>query len=215
MPDLNFSVEKASAVPYAAAPMLSFTLRISDAAAGAIHAIALRCQIRIEPVRRHYEPGEQERLRDLFGEPSRWGQTLRAMLWTHAGVVVPPFNGDTTIDLPVPCTYDFNLAAAKYFYALENGEVPLNLLFSGTIFHEGEDGRLQVAQISWEKETTFRLPVKTWKEMMDIYYPNTAWLCLGKDAFDALYRFKSSRALPTWEAAIEQLIGNSREKVGA
>jgi hypothetical protein len=214
MPDLNFSVEKASAVPFAVAPMLSFAIRITDADGTAIHAIALRCQIRIEPARRAYEPREQERLLDLFGEPSRWGQTLRPMLWTHASVVVPPFSGSTTIELPVPCVHDFNLAAAKYFHALKDGQVPLNLLFSGTIFHEGEEGRLQVAQISWEKEAHFRLPVKTWNDMMEIYYPNTAWLCLGKDAFDALQKFKSSHSLPTWEAAIEQLIENSREKVG-
>jgi hypothetical protein len=214
MPDLNFSVKKANAVPYAASPMLNFSLKISDTEAGAVHAVALRCQIRIEPVRRRYEPKEQEQLVDLFGEPSRWGQTLRAMLWTHAAVVVPPFKGATTIDLPVPCTYDFNIAATKYFHALEDGEVPLNLLFSGTIFHEGENGNLQVAQISWEKEATFRLPIKTWKEMMEMYYPNSAWLCLRKDAFDALYQYKSSHSLPTWEAAVERLIENSQEKIG-
>jgi len=214
MPDLNFIVEKASAVPYAASPLLNFTLKIQDTETGPVHAVALRCQIRIEPTRRKYDPPEQSQLVDLFGEPARWGQTLHAMLWTHAAVVVPSFEGSTTIELPVPCTYDFNLAATKYFHALENGEVPLNLLFSGTIFHEGEDGRLQVAQISWEKECTFRLPVKVWKDMMEMYYPNSAWLCLRKDAFDALYQYKSSLALPTWEAAIEKLIENSGEKVG-
>lgn len=212
MPDLNFSVEKASAVAYAAAPMLNFSLQISDADRGAIQAVALQCQIRLEPGRRRYEPGEQKLLRDLFGEPARWGQTLRAMLWTHASIMVPPFRGSTTVDLPVPCTYDFNLAATKYFHALEQGEAPLNLLFSGTVFHEAADGQLQVAQISWEKEATFRLPVETWKEMMEIYYPNSAWLCLRKDAFDALYQYKSSFALPTWEVAIERLLEASRDK---
>src|ERR1700733_14879977 len=163
MPDLSFSVTKAAAVPYSAAPMLNFSLQIIDADSGAIHAVALRCQIRIEPVRRHYDAAEQEGLVDLFGPPSRWGQTLRTMLWTHTSVIVPPFTGSTTIDLPIPCTYDFNLAATKYFAALADGEVPLNLLFSGTIFHEGDDGQFQVAQISWEKETNFRLPIATWK----------------------------------------------------
>jgi hypothetical protein len=214
MPDLNFTVEKAVAVPYAAAPMLSFGLKISNADPGTIHTVALRCQIRIEPTRRRYEPAEQGGLHDLFGEPSRWGQTMHAMLWTHASIVVPPFEGSTTVDLPVPCSYDFNLAATKYFHALGDGEVPLNLLFSGTIFYEGEDGALQVSQISWEKEATFRLPVKTWKEMMDLYYPNTAWLCLRKNAFEALNQFKSSLSLPTWESAIERLLEDSREKAG-
>ena len=140
MPDLNFSVEKAVVVPYAAAPMLNFALTISNTDPGTIHTVALRCQIRIEPTRRRYEPAEQVGLRDLFGEPSRWGQTMHAMLWTHSSIVVPPFEGTTTVDLPVPCSYDFNLAATKYFHALGDGEVPLNLLFSGTIFYEGDDG---------------------------------------------------------------------------
>jgi hypothetical protein len=214
MPDLNFSVEKAVVVPYAAAPMLNFALTISNTDPGTIHTVALRCQIRIEPTRRRYEPAEQVGLRDLFGEPSRWGQTMHAMLWTYSSIVVPPFEGTTTVDLPVPCSYDFNLAATKYFHALGDGEVPLNLLFSGTIFYEGDDGALQVSQISWEKEATFCLPVKTWKEMMDLYYPNTAWLCLRKDAFDALNQFKSSLSLPTWESAIERLLEESREKAG-
>ena len=88
MPDLNFKVDKAEPVPYAAAPLLNFSLNISDAGQvepdvdpQAIHAVALRCQIRIEPGKRRYVPAEQDRLLDLFGPPSRWGQTLRTMLW--------------------------------------------------------------------------------------------------------------------------------------
>ena len=207
MPDLSFEVEQAEAARFAAAPLLLFKLRIDQpAAAVPIHAIALRCQIRIEPARRRYESKERERLLDLFDTPDRWGQTLRAMLWTHTSVVVPPFTGSAVVDLPVPCTYDFNVAAAKYFYALEDGEVPLCLLFSGTVFHAAEDGALQVAQIPWEKEAHFRLPVPAWKGMMEHYYPNSAWLCLRKDVFDRLYQFKSWHRLPTWEQAIEHLL---------
>jgi len=89
--------------------------------------------------------------------------------------------------------------------------VPLNLLFSGTVFYEGEDG-LQVTQISWEKETNFALPVAVWKEMMEIYYPNSAWLCLRKDAFDALRKYRSSLSLTSWEAAIERLLESAGEE---
>ncbi len=125
------------------------------------------------------------------------------MLWTHASVVVPPFTGRPSVDLPVPCSFDFNVAATKYFHALEDGEVPLCLLFSGTIFYTDDDGFLQVSQIPWEKETSFRLPVSVWKDMMELYYPNSAWLCLRRDAFDRLYRYKSRQGIPTWEQAIE------------
>jgi hypothetical protein len=215
--DLNFKVEGVEQQPHAAAPLLLFKLRITESLADreptTIPAIALRCQIRMEPTRRRYAPAEEERLLDLFGEPARWGQTLRSALWTHASVVVPPFAGDTLVDLPVPCSFDFNVGATKYFHALENGEVPLCLLFSGTIFYTSDEGFLQVSQIPWEKEANFRLPVSIWKEMMHLYYPNSAWLCLGRDAFDRLYRFKSAQSIPTWEQAIETLLDSQFEKV--
>jgi hypothetical protein len=206
MPDLNFKVVSAQPAPHAAAPLLNFSLAISEANGAPIQAIVLRCQIRIESARRRYDTTEQERLLDLFGEPSRWGQTLMSMLWTHAAVVVPPFTSSTVVDLPVPCSFDFNIAASKFFYALENDEVPLSLLFSGTVFYAGELQTLQIAQIPWEKEATFRLPVSVWKQMMEMYYPNSAWLCLRKDAFDQLYQFKSQNGLPSWEAALEKLL---------
>jgi Family of unknown function (DUF6084) len=209
MPDLNFAVEGAEAVPFAASPLLAFKLRIRQGGEGAsvpIHTVALRCQVRIEPARRRYAAPEQERLLDLFGTPDRWGQTVRSMLWTHASIVVPAFTDATLVDLPVPCTYDFNVAGTKYFHALEEGEIPLSLLFSGTIFYEAEDARLQVAQISWEKETSYRLPVQVWKDMMAHYYPNSAWLCLRQDIFERLYAYKRRQGLPTWEEALERLL---------
>jgi len=214
VPDLNFTVDRAEPVLYSASPLLIFKLRIeTEEEEISIPAVALRCQIRIEPTRRRYTPPAQERLLDLFGEPERWGQTLRSMLWTHTALVVPQFTGSTVVDLPVPCTFDFNVAATKYFYALEDGEVPLCLLFSGTIFYVNDEGFLQVSQISWEKEANYRLPVQVWKEMMAHYYPNGAWLCLNQDVFDRLYQYKSHRGLPTWEQALTTLLDASEEKV--
>jgi hypothetical protein len=211
MPDLEFQVVMAEPEPYAVGPLLKFKLHVSQAAApGAdvvpIHAVTLQCQIRIDPAQRRYTTLEQEKLVDLFDRPSRWGQTLRPMLWTHASVGIGPFTDAILVDLPVPCTYDFNLAVTKYFYALEEGEIPVTLLFSGTMFHEGEDGAMQVAQIPWDREAAFRLPVSVWKEMMEQYYPNSAWLCLRKDVFDRLYEYKSRHGLPTWEKALENLL---------
>jgi hypothetical protein len=216
MPELDFQVEKAEAVPYAVAPLLGFKLRITQTAQPGetllpIHTIVLRCQIRIEPTRRKYAAHEQDQLKDLFGEPNRWGQTLRSMLWTHANVVVPAFNDSVTVELPVPCTYDFNVATTKYFGALQDGEIPLLLLFSGTIFHEVEDAPLQIAQISWEKEASFRLPVQIWRDMMEMYYPNSAWLNLRKDIFDQLRDYKTRMAIPTWERTMEHLLASSEE----
>lgn len=207
MPDLSFDVETAEAVSFAAAPLLAFKLRVSNRYADEpIHTIALRCQIMIDPARRRYKDEAQERLRDLFGEPERWGQTVRPMLWTHTSVIVPTFTGSCMVDLQVPCTFDFNIAATKYFAGLTDGEVPLSLLFSGTAFYANREGVLQVAQIPWDKEARYRLPVSVWEQMMEVYYPNSVWLTLRRDVFDRLYRYKVQRGIPTFEQALESVL---------
>jgi hypothetical protein len=211
MPELDFHIDGVEAVPYAASPTLAFKLRVNqlaeeDQALASIHSVILRCQVRLEPARRRYAPAEQEGLNELFGEPHRWGQTVRSMLWCNVAVSVPTFTEQISIDLPIACTWDFNVAATKYFNALASGDVPLSFLFSGTIFYAGEDDSLQVAQISWEKEASFRLPVPVWRQMMEYYYPNIAWLGLRQDVFARLQRFKSKSALASIEQAIESLL---------
>ena len=216
MLDLNFQVEGAVPERVAAAPLMLFKLRVAERTAPgssptSIHSVVLRCQIQIEPARRHYGAREQARLLDLFGTPERWGQTVRPLLWTHASVVVRPFAGTTELDLPVPCSYDFSLAATRYFDALEGGDIPLCFLFSGTIFYDGGDAGLQVAQIPWEKEAYFRLPAATWKALMELHYPNSGWLCLRKDVFDELSEYRRRCGLPTWEQTLETLLAGEKE----
>ena len=207
MPDLSFQIEKAEPQRFTIAPTLLFKLRITNsAAAEMIHSVALRCQIQLEVTRRQYTAGDQDKLRDLFGETERWGQTLKTMLWTHASVVAPAFQDTIVVDLPVPCTFDFNVAATKYFHGLADGDVPLNFLFSGTVFYADGSGALQVGPIPWDKEARFRLPVKSWHEMMEIYYPNTAWLCLRRDVFERVYQYKVEHGIPTWEQALESML---------
>jgi uncharacterized protein DUF6084 len=212
VPDLKFEVEGVEAVAFSAAPLLTFKLRLTNADADElVQSVALRCQIQIESPQRKYNQREQSRLLDLFGSPDRWSRTLRPMLWTHANVTVKPFRGSTVAELPVTCTFDFNVAATKYFAALEDGEVPLNLMFSGTVFYEPAGSSLQIEQIPWDREAGFRLPVSVWKKMMDIYYPNSAWLCLQRDVFDKLAQYKMDRGIPTWEEAIESLLSGGVE----
>lgn len=214
MPELDFHVESVAAVPYAAAATLAFRLRVTNAnREEVIHSMALRAQIQIEVAQRHYSAEEQARLRDLFGEPGRWGQTLKTMLWMHVAVNVPPFQGETTVDIPVACTFDFNVASTKYFHGMSEGELPLKFLFSGTVFYQSEQEGLRVAPISWEKEAKFRLPLTIWKQMIDEYYPNTAWLCLRRDAFERLYEYKVRNGIPTWEEVIERIFQNADEPV--
>lgn len=207
MPDLEFGTIDADVLPYAAAPTILFKLPIRNAVEGEnIDSIMLRAQIRLEVTRRHYNAETEARLLELFGPPERWGQTLHSMVWTHATAFVPRFTGSTVAEVPIACTYDFDVAAAKYFYALEDGEAPLIFLFSGTIFYRIGDGPLQIDQIPWEKEAQYRLPIRVWKEMMGHYFPNSAWLRVRKDVFDQLYAYKAQHSLPTWEAALEDLL---------
>jgi Family of unknown function (DUF6084) len=211
MPDLEFGAIDAELLPYAAAPTLLFKLPIRNAVKGEeIHSIMLRAQIRLEVTRRHYNAETEARLLELFGPPERWGQTLHSMVWTHTTAIVPRFTTSTVAEVPVVCSYDFDVAASKYFYALEDGEIPLIFLFSGTVFYAGGDGMMQIAQIPWEKEAQYRLPVRVWKQMMEHYFPNSAWLRVRKDVFDQLYAYKAQHGLPTWEATLEELL-RSRE----
>jgi hypothetical protein len=207
MPDLNFTIEGAEPQRYAVAPTLAFRLTVSNVnVTEQVHNVLVQAQIQIESIRRRYSPDEQEKLVELYGVPRRWNQTLRTMLWTSAGVTVPPFQGGTCVDLPVACTFDFNIAATKYFAALEGGEVPLLFLFSGTIFYADDQGNLKVARIAWDKEARYRLPVAVWKEMMEHYYPGTAWLCLERAVFDRLHAYKRSCGSTTWERVVEDLL---------
>ncbi len=213
MPDLNFQVESAEVLEYAAAPTLLFRLYVENVTGEPIRSVSLNTQIRITTAQRHYNAAEQERLQEVFGGASQWGNTLQSMLWTHTTVLVPPFSGSMVVNMPVTCTYDFEVVSAKYFHALEDGEAPLEFLFSGTIFYRGADGALQIVQIPWEKEAQYRLPIQVWKQMMDHYFPNSAWLRVRKDTFDRLYAYKARKGLPTWEDALEELLRVRAEEV--
>ncbi|MGH7720941.1 MAG: DUF6084 family protein [Gemmatimonadaceae bacterium] len=211
MISLGFSVLGARAEPYAAVPTLGFKLEVTETSGEQIHVLALRCQLQIEPRRRRYSPHEEKQLLELFGGPERWGNTLRTIVWTHVSVLVPGFSGRTEVDLPVPCTYDFEVTASKYFHALQDGEILLRFLFSGTVFARGESG-FNVHQVPWDKEATYRLPVRVWRDLMDLYFPGSAWIRLRRDSFDALHQFKGQHALPTWDDAIEALLEKAGEK---
>ncbi len=207
MPDLTFHIESVEPTSYAAVPQLTFKLRIRDASTppADVQSLLLNTQIRIEPTRRSYQGIDRPGLRDLFGEPARWSSTMRSLLWTHVTTVVPGFVGETIVELIVPCTFDFNVAATKYIAALDDGEIPLCFLYSGTMFYQSERG-LQIGQISWESESTFRLPVETWQELRRRHEPHHVWLSIPREQFEQLHEFKTRCALPTWEQALERLL---------
>jgi hypothetical protein len=205
MTSLGFEVIDARAEPHAATPTIMLRLRVDEPNGLIVHAVALRCQIRIEPQRRRYTEDEEDRLNELFGETPRWGDSLRPFPWTHVSATLCGFSGHTEFDLPIECTYDFEVAGSKYLHSLSGGEVPLLLLFSGTVFTRGESG-FNAEPIAWDREASFRMPVSVWRQVMDLYFPNSAWVRVARETLDELQRFKSERALPTWDQAFELLL---------
>ncbi|HUJ07885.1 MAG TPA: DUF6084 family protein [Streptosporangiaceae bacterium] len=205
MAELSFDCVGANPDKYAVTPAMSLRLRIAETSGQRIDAIALRCQIRIEPARRRYSDAEAERLNDLFGDTQRWADTLKPMQLTTVATMVPGFTGSIEIDLPIALTYDLEIGSTRYFAGLESGEIPLLLLFSGTVFATS-GGTLGVQQVPWSKEALYRLPLATWREAIDAHFPSTAWIKMSRSTLDELIRFKSRRALPTWDATLSALL---------
>jgi hypothetical protein len=201
----EFSVVDIFAEPYAAAPQLTARLRIQETTGQTIHAIALRCQVRIEPQRRRYEEADESGLRALFGERDRWAETLKPFLWMQSSAMVQGFTEITEVDLPLPCTYDFEITGSRYLHAVSDGTVPLALLFSGTVFTKGVNG-FGVEQVPWDCEASYSLPVAVWQQMIESYYPNTGWIRLDHDVLTSLADFRSSHGLTTWEETLQALL---------
>jgi len=211
VPDLDFQVDEASVTRYAAVPTLAFPVSIATRREDLpVRSIALQCQVRIDARKRVYSSAEQARLKDLFGEPGRWGETLHSLLWTHVHTNVPGFESRCTVDLAVPASFDFNVAATKYFAGLEDGAIPLTFLFSGTVFYRDIDGSLAMDLIDWRKEAAVSLPAATWRAMMEYYYPNQAWLTLNRRVFDALTDYKQRHGYAGYDEALTSLMDRTR-----
>lgn len=205
MSDVTFAVLGMAPEPYAVTPVLTAQVGIAVTGAVPVHAVALRCQVRIDPLRRGYTDEEAAALLDLFGVRDRWGTTQHTFLWQHTGAVVPGFVDTTTVELPLVCTYDFEVTAAKYLHALRDGVAPLLFLFSGTVFLKGHNS-FAVRQIPWDREDHYDMPVSVWRDLIDLHFPNTGWVRLGHDTIDALVAYKSAHGMLGIDAAVTDLL---------
>jgi len=210
--EVTFAVLDVVPEPYAVTPVL--TARVGIAAIGdePVHAIALRCQVRIDPLRRNYSDAEADGLTDLFGTRDRWASTQHTFLWQHTTAMVQGFRGATQVDLPLECTYDFEVSSAKYLHALRDGTVPLQFLFSGTVFVQGTRG-FSVQQVPWDREDRHDMPVSVWRNLIEQHFPNTGWLRLNHDTVDALAGYRSAHGLLSHDEAITSLLERASEDV--
>jgi hypothetical protein len=212
MTEVTFTVLDVAPEPYAATPILMARLGVAAVGDDPIHAIALRCQVRIDPLRRGYSDAEAEGLIDLFGPRERWATTQRTFLWQHTSAMVPGFADNTEVRMPLPCTYDFEVAAAKYLHALRDGAIPLQFLFSGTIFVQGSRG-FAVQQVPWDREDHYDMPVSVWRDLIAQHYPNSGWLRLGQDVIEALAAYRSARGLLSFDDAVTSLLARASEGI--
>lgn len=213
MSDLAFSVLDIVPEPYAAGPTLLVRLRIEDGGPDPVHAIALHAQVRLEPQRRPYSAEEAAGLSDLFGSRERWTDTVRPFLWMQCSTLVQGFTGATEVELPMACTYDFEVSASKYLHALRDGTVPLVLLFSGTVFTRGTGG-FGVEQVPWDREARFELPVGVWRQLVLQHFPSSGWLRLDHETLARLAAYKGARGLTTLDATVDELLDAVEEVVG-
>jgi len=209
MIDLDFRIDDVIAEPYAAVPQLTARLQISERSGEQVHAIALRCQVRIEPQRRAYDAQETAGISDQFRPRERWSQTLKPFLWMHCSTMVQGFSETTMVELPMPVTYDLDVTASKYLHQLGGGDVPLVFLFSGTCFTRGSAG-FGVEQVPWDRQDSYRMPVAVWQACMDQHFPGGGWLRLGRDTLAELTRYKAEHGLTSWDSVMERLLSAER-----
>ncbi len=210
MVDIDFTCDQIVADRYAAGPTVVFKMRALETSGARVHALAVRCQVRIEPLRRHYLDSEAEKVVDLFGDRVRWGQTMQPMQLGFLSQVLPGFTGECSFELALPISYDVEVAAHKYLAALETGEVPLLLLFSGQVF-TGSVGSIAVQPVPWHKEALGKLPVAVWREAMDAHFPNQAWLRLSRSTYDRLSVYRGKHGLVGWDDVLDRLLGGADE----
>jgi hypothetical protein len=205
MTEVSFAVLDVAPEPYSVSPQLTARIGVTASGEDPVHAIALRCQVRIEPLRRPYSDDEAAGLTDMFGPRARWANTQRTFLWQHTAAMVQGFTGSTQVALPLECTYDFEVTGSKYLHALRDGIVPLQFLFSGTIFTKGERG-FAVAQVPWDQEDSYDMPVSVWNDLVHQHYPNSGWIRLEHDTVTALTRYKSERGMLDIDEAVTSLL---------
>ena len=209
-PEPEFQVLGVTGRRHAAVPALDFDVHVAEPGGRQVYAIVLTAQVMIEPARRRYDAETREKLVELFGSPERWATTTRSLVWHQADAVVPAFTGSTTFRIAVPASFDMEVASSKYLYGLPDGDVPLAFNFNGTVHYRGDDGRLQLSLVPWSCSAEFRMPVSTWRELIDHYYPDSGWIALRDETLAALQREKAGRALPTLDACVAALIEEAR-----
>lgn len=207
LPEPEFWVLDCVPVPHTAAPTLSFKLRVKDGSGLEVYTVALTAQIHLEASSRAHAHDVRQGLQDVFGEPERWNDTARSVIWAKRDVLVPSFTGSTSFELELPCSTDLELATTRYFEAVEDGEAPLAFHFSGSVFYRAEHDRMQLTMVPWHSTAQFRLPLATWRKAVG---ERGGLVRVSGEAFAELKQFQHERGLPSLGAAVSELVARER-----
>jgi hypothetical protein len=206
--ELAFRVTGASAVEHAATPGLALQVAVTANRGVVVDAVLLRSQVRIDVARRAYADVERERLRELFGGEDAWARSPKSLLWALVTSFVPVFERETSVDVIVPCGFDFAAHATRYLHALSEGDVPITLQFSGTVFHR-TDGGLAAAPIPWDRQASFRVPVAVLRRIVDEHFPGAAVVGVERGVLERLDDYRRGRGLRTLGEAIDRLLSTA------
>lgn len=208
-PEPEFAVTGAAHVAFSATPTMLFSATATDPSGHEIQSIALTVQVMIDPAKRGYDPATRKRLAELFGPPGD-GPTrppsTSGVAWARVAAAVPGFAASTTFAIEVPCTYDLEVTSAKYFYAVQDGDVPLSFHFNGNVFFHGPGGRLMVTPVAWSSTAQYRMPVAVWRAMIAEHYPGGGWIRLHDQTLAALNDRRAARGLPSFDICITELL---------
>jgi hypothetical protein len=211
VPEPEFAITGAAHLAFSATPTMVFSATAESLTGHEIQSIALSVQVMIDPARRGYDPDTRRRLAELFGPPASWTPSTQGLAWARVSALVPGFAGSTMFALEVPCTYDLEVAATKYFYAVADGYVPLSFHFNGTVFYREPDGRLQVVPVPWSATAQFPMPLAAWQAMIAEHYPGGGWVRLDERTLAALNARRAVRGLPSFDACISELLEEHRD----
>lgn len=206
IPAPELEVVGAAHVAFAAAPTLRFTAVAREADAIPIQSIGLSVQVVIDPARRGYDPPTRARLAELFGPPERWAPATSGLPWARVAATVPAFAGETRFALDLPCGYDLEVAATKYFYSVPDGVVPLSFHFNGNVFYHDGDGRLQMTPIAWSTTARYGMDVAVWRAMIADHYPGGGWIRVADETLAALHERRARRGLASFDALLDELL---------
>ncbi len=209
VPQPEFEVVAAAHLAFAAAPTMVFSVKAHELGVLEIQSMSLSVQVMIDPARRGYDENTREQLTELFGPAATWAPSTQGLNWARVAAAVPGFQRETVFGLEVPCTYDLEVAATKYFYAVADGVVPLSFHFYGTVFYRAPDGRLQMTPVPWSASAQFGMPVSAWQAMIAEHYPAGGWIRLSERTLAALNAFRAQRGL-TFDDTVQELLGRDR-----